>query len=255
MSTGNPLPYSSETIIQLIIKHAGSLSGVFNEINDEFKRLIQDIDILSGGGGSAALVRDVVNGISCDILASADYNLIPELMYPRYADWCLIFASSRMVLRYSEQSKYAGEINEKNWIDIIQRDGVTIWHSDPNEDPGGYRTLMVLQLAELYYKIPGLYKRLMTPEHDRILSRSNFQESSFGYSFGYGLAGAKGNAKILELPDEINLSRPEFDGQYDQVKIDLSGNNAQGDFSLHGESIKFGLTIPNISGRQNLAAQ
>ncbi|GAI80720.1 unnamed protein product, partial [marine sediment metagenome] len=32
--------------------------------------------------------------------------------------------------------------------------------SDPNQDPCGYRTLMVWQLAEDYYNAPGLYDKL-----------------------------------------------------------------------------------------------
>jgi molybdate/tungstate transport system substrate-binding protein len=253
MSVENSISSISENNNQLIIKHAGSLGGAFGEINNEFKRLNPGVDIVSGGGGSAALVRDTVRGVPCGILASADYNLIPIMMVPEHADWYLIFASSRMVLRYTEQSKYSQEINAHNWFDIIQRDAVTIWHSDPNEDPGGYRTLMVLQLAESYYKVPGLYKKLMTPEHDRIISRSNFQESASGYSFGYGLRGGPGNSKTMELPDEINLSRQEMVDLYKKAEVRLSGTHPEKLLVLHGEPVLFGLTIPNICLHKDLA--
>ncbi len=253
MSGENLISRASETNNQLIIKHAGSLGGAFNEINNEFKRLNPGIEITSGGGGSAAIVRDTVHGVPCGILASADYNLINMMMFPEHADWYLIFAASRMVLRYTERSLYSQEINTYNWIDIIQRQGVTIWHSDPNEDPGGYRALMVLQLAEAYYKIPGLYKKLMTPEHDRIVSRTNFQESATGYSFGYGIRGGSGNAKIIELPDEINLSRREMAGLYRKAEIRLSGTQPEKPVILHGEPVLFGLTIPNNCTNKDFA--
>lgn len=253
MPENNPVSNITEMKNQLIIKHAGSLGGAFGEINNEFKRLKPAIDIVTGGGGSAALVRDVVNGASCSILASADYNLISQMMLPESADWYLIFASSRMVLRYTGQSLYNQEITMENWIDIIQRSGVTIWHSDPNEDPGGYRALMVLQLAESYYKIPGLYKKLMTPEHDRIISRSNFTESALGYSFGYGLQGGPGSSKTIELPDAINLSRRDMADSYKKAEIQLTRTHTEKPLVLHGEPVLFGLTVPHICLHKELA--
>jgi molybdate/tungstate transport system substrate-binding protein len=101
---------------QLIIKHAGSLGAAFGEINSEFQRQHSDIDIVSAGGGSASLVRDVLNGVTCSILASADYVLIPDMMIPKHATWYIIFGSSRMVLRYTDRSAYYDEVNEQNWF-------------------------------------------------------------------------------------------------------------------------------------------
>ena len=240
---------------RLIIKHAGSLGGVFNQINEEFKRLHNDVEIISGGGGSASLVRDVVNGAECSILASADYSLIPRLMFPEHADWYIMFASSQMVLRYTDQSRYHDEINEKNWFEILQRKGVTFWHSDPNEDPGGYRALMVLQLAEKYYNIPGLYGKLMVPEHNRIVTRTTFQESALGYSFGYGLRGGPGVSKTISLPDEINLSRKDLAGYYSQATVRITGNNPGESFMLKGEPILFGVTIPRTCPDEQIALE
>jgi molybdate/tungstate transport system substrate-binding protein len=240
---------------QLIIKHAGSLGVAFGEINNEFKRLHPEVNVLSGGGGSASLVRDVINGKKCGVLASADYKLITELLFPNHASWYIIFAASRIVLRYTDQAKYHNEINEKNWIEILQRPGVTIWHSDPNEDPGGYRTLMVLQLAERYFHIPGLYSKLMTPEHDRIISRSNFQESASGYSFGYGLRIGSGNSKIISIPDEINLSRQDFTEYYSNAVVNIPGKNPGESISLRGEPILFGITVPEICSHKEIALE
>jgi molybdate/tungstate transport system substrate-binding protein len=103
---------------------------------------------------------------------------------------------------------------------------------------------MVLQLAEIYYRVPGLYRRLMTPEHDRIVSRSNFQESTRGYSFGYDLRLGPGNSKVIQLPDEINLSRRDLAEYYRQAEVYLSGKGPGGSFSLRGAPILFGITVP-----------
>jgi molybdate/tungstate transport system substrate-binding protein len=240
---------------RLTIKHAGSLHGVFSEINDQFKLIYPDINVISNAGGSAGLARDIVKGADCDIFVSADYNLIPHLLYPNHAGWYIIFASSQMVLRYTNKSRYQDEINQDNWIEILQREGVTFWHSDANEDPGGYRTLMVLQLAEKYYNISNLFNRLMTPEHEHIATRTTLQESAKGYSFGYGLRSSHGMSKVLSLPDEINLSRKEFTGFYNQAEIHLPGNNPGEMLTLRGEPVQFGMTIPNTCLNREFALE
>ena len=43
----------------------------------------------------------------------------------------------------------------------LQRKGVVWGHSDPNLDPCGYRSLMVMQLAAKYYDKPDLYEKLL----------------------------------------------------------------------------------------------
>ncbi|GAI28734.1 unnamed protein product, partial [marine sediment metagenome] len=61
---------------------------------------------------------------------------------------------------YTNKSRFGNEINRDNWYEILQRDGVRYGRSDPNQDPCGYRTLMVWQLAEDYYNAPELYDKL-----------------------------------------------------------------------------------------------
>lgn len=62
-------------------------------------------------------------------------------------------------LCFTEKSKYAKEINADNWYPVLQRNGVTYGRSDPDLDPCGYRTLMVWQLAEKHYNMPGLFDK------------------------------------------------------------------------------------------------
>jgi molybdate/tungstate transport system substrate-binding protein len=244
---------SKQSQRKLHVLCAGSLNAAFSEISDEFRRLYPNVKLIQEMGGSASLVREVIQGRECGVLASADYSLIRHLMLPDYAGWYIVFASNQMVLRYTDSSKYQEEINGDNWYEILQRDGVTIWHSDPDGDPGGYRALMVLQLAEKYYKVPRLYDRLMSPEHDRVITRANFQESNTGYSFGYGLNAGRGGSRVLALPDEINLSTEAFADYYKQAVVTISGKNPGEAIALYGAPILFGVTIPESYGNPELA--
>ena len=46
-------------------------------------------------------------------------------------------------------------------MQILLKKDVEWGHSDPNLDPCGYRSLMVLQLAEKFYNKPGLNEKLI----------------------------------------------------------------------------------------------
>lgn len=239
---------------RLVIKHAGGLNAAFSELNKEFKRLNPDVELVDEMGGSVDLVREVINGKECGVLGSADYSLISRLMFPEHVEWYIIFASSQMALRYTSESKYADQISERNWYEILQKDGVTLWHHNPDGDPGGYRALMVLQLAEQYYKIPGFYDKIIT-SHSKVLNRSTLEESRSGYAFSYGTHTDQSGVKHILLPDEINLSNNKFRDYYRQAVLKISGDKPGESMILRGEPILFGVTIPRSSVNQNLAIE
>ena len=140
---------------RLTVRHAGSLTPMCAEIHREFKLLNPEVEIVDVGGGGVLMAREMAQGKDCDVYASVDYSNIPNLLIPDFADWYVIFGATGFVLRYTEQSKYASEISAENWIDMVQRDDVPFWRSDPEGDPAGYRSLMVFQLAETHYWYPG----------------------------------------------------------------------------------------------------
>ena len=143
----------------LTIYHAGSLTIPFDEVTKEFNKLYPDIKVEAEVAGSVTAIRKVTElGKKADIIASADYTLIPEMMFPEYAEWYIIFATNQMVIAYTDNSLFGNEINGDNWYEILQRDGVKYGRSNPDRDPCGYRTLMVWQLAEDYYNAPELYE-------------------------------------------------------------------------------------------------
>jgi molybdate/tungstate transport system substrate-binding protein len=147
---------------KVIIFHAGSLTVPLAEIEKQFESANPGIDVQREGGGSTKMARMISElNKPADIMASADYKVIDKTLIPQKADWNIRFASNQLVLCYTEQSRYAKEVNDRNWYEILGRKDVVWGHSDPNLDPCGYRSLMVLQLAEKYYKVPGLYDRLI----------------------------------------------------------------------------------------------
>jgi molybdate/tungstate transport system substrate-binding protein len=230
--------------ITLPILHAGSLGNVVKAVNGLFQELYPDVNIEAQPAGSADAVRKITRGeADCGIIASADYHLIEKLMFPGFADWYLIFASNQMVLRYTDKTPFHEEVNSRNWYEILLRDGVNFWRFDADGDPGGYRALMVMQLAENYYGKPGLYKTLMDSPNNRLLTKDTFPLMASGYSFGYGLSTG-GPFSTLALPGEINLSKNTLQEFYRQASVKISGNQPGETVVLSGSPIFFGLTIP-----------
>ena len=138
-----------ETGGTVIIFHAGSLSVPFEEMEKRFESMYPEIDVLREAAGSQKCARMITElEKPCDIMASADYKVIDKLLIPDYAGWNIRFATNQLVLCYTDMSRYADEVNEENWYEVLQYPDVVWGHSDPNLDPCGYRSLMVMQLAE-----------------------------------------------------------------------------------------------------------
>jgi len=147
-----------QTQLRLLV--AGSLLIPFDELEQAFETQHPDVDVLVEGHGSIQCVRHVTELEElADVVAVADYALIPMLMYESenpesgqpYADWHLQFATNRLGIAYTAQSQHADEITADNWYEVVSRPGVLLGLSDPRFDACGYRGLMAAKLSEAYY--------------------------------------------------------------------------------------------------------
>jgi molybdate/tungstate transport system substrate-binding protein len=244
---------------QLQIFNAGSLTAPFEQISAEFNKVHPEVEILAEAAGSATTIRKVTElGKEGGVIGSADYLLIPELMFPQYADWYMIFASNQMCICYTDSSKYASEITSDNWYEILQRDGVTYGRSDPDQDPCGYRTLMVWQLAEKHYKTSGIYDGLYEAAGDLMRPKSVelialLQSGDLDYAFEYSSVALQQNLKYVELPPELNLSDVDFEDFYAQAEVEIAGAQPGEKVLMKGSPIVYAVTIPKNFPRQELA--
>jgi molybdate/tungstate transport system substrate-binding protein len=135
---------------KVIIFHAGSLTKPLEEIKKRFETANPGIDVQREAGGSTKMARMIFElNKSADIMASADYKVIDKTLIPEKADWNIRFASNQLVLCYTDQSRYAGEVNDHNWYEILGRKNVVWGHSDPNLDPCGY--LLIIHVSQWGY--------------------------------------------------------------------------------------------------------
>ncbi len=243
----------------LTIYHAGSLTIPFDDVTKEFNKLYPNIKVETEAAGSATAIRKLTElGKKADIIASSDYTLIPEMMFPKYAEWYIIFAANQMVIAYTNNSLFGDEINSDNWYEILQRDGVKYGRSDPNRDPCGYRTLMVWQLAQDYYNVPDLYDKLYGAAGELIRPKevdliALLESGDLDYAFEYSSVAAQHNLNYVVLPPEINLSDEDFKDFYATAQVDISGNEPGSKITKTGKPIVYGITIPKDAPHPELA--
>jgi len=233
----------------LIIFHAGSLSVPFKEIAAEFNKLYPDVKVLMESAGSVASARKITDlNRPCDILASSDYGVIDNMLIPKYADWNIKFVSNELSIVYQEKSRLAGQISSKNWFDILMKKEVAYGRADPNADPCGYRTVMSLQLAEKYYKKPGLAKMISDKDQNYIRPKevdliAILESGSIDYIFLYRSVAIQHHLKYITLPDEINLKNIDFAAQYATATLEINGKEPGKKEIIKGEPMVYSITM------------
>jgi molybdate/tungstate transport system substrate-binding protein len=281
---------------KLVVFEAGSLMVPFAQMEKEFETANPDIDVEIQAHGSIQVIRHLTElGEDVDIVAVADYSLIPLLMYQTmmpdgkpYADWYIKPAANQLVLAYTPNSKYAGELNADNWYEIITRPDVRIGLADPRMDAVGYRTLMVTKLAESFYDVDGIMRNaigryftvpiiareedgislitvpeLLEPSDDRMYLRGAsmqlvalLQSNDIDYTFEYESVVAQQGLNYLELPPEISLGDENYIENYSKVRVKLDFRRFKSVIpEFEGLPIAYGMTIAANSEQKEEAAR
>jgi molybdate/tungstate transport system substrate-binding protein len=240
----------SQPVGRLVVFHAGSLSVPFAAMEKEFESRYPKVDVLREAGGSTKLARLISKVGKCaDIMASADLAVIDKTLIPDHASFNIRFASNQLVLCYTDKSRFAEEINPGNWHEILQRQGVVWGHSDPDLYSAGYRSLMVLQLAEKFYQQPGLYEKLLgnrppanvRPKAAELISL--LQGGEMDYAWEYLSVAVQHGLRFVSLNDHINLGNYQMDGFYQQAGVKVTGAEPGMFITRKGQSITYGLTM------------
>jgi molybdate/tungstate transport system substrate-binding protein len=243
----------------LVIFHAGSLSVPMKEITAAFKKNHPEVNILMESAGSVECARKVTDlNKPCDILASADYKVIDNMLIPRYSDWNIKFISNEMSIVYTEKSRFSAQINLHNWYEILQKKEVAYGRADPDSDPCGYRSVMTMQLAEKYYNRPGLAailttkdKNYMRPKEVDLLAL--LESQSVDYIFLYKSVAIQHNLKFLVLPAEVNLKDPDFTSLYNTAVVLINGKEPGKKVAMKGEPMIYGVTLINSAPNKPVA--
>lgn len=253
---------------EVYILHAGSLTKPFERINE----INDNLSVKSEPHGSVKVSRLVSEGQkSPDIAAVSDYSLIPDYMISENLTESYIqFARNEVVLAYKEGSKYSDEINQNNWYKILSRPDVSFAFGNANADPGGYRAVMAMQLAEMHYDNSNIFDVLVAnntaisaPEKEngkytiemKKLDQLNpsdkvevgamevavipkLEEGSVDYMFNYRSIAKQHGFDFVELPGQVHLGRIKYADTYNKVRVKLTDGTVK-----KGKPIVYGITL------------
>jgi molybdate/tungstate transport system substrate-binding protein len=236
----------------LTVFGAGTLDTPFTAEFQAFKKQNPGVTIHSMFEASADAIKAVTQlHQPADVVGSADYSLIPQLMFggkKPYATWYVGFVSNQITFAYTSHSKGASQLTASNWYKILAEPGVHIGRSNPAADPSGYQILQMLQLAGGYYHDPGLSAAVLKNSPDSSVATtetsllSALQSGQIDYLAIYKSNALEDHLDYLKLPDEINLSDPGMAAAYSKVTIN-GGSLGE----LTGKPIIYGLTVPTTA--------
>lgn len=285
---------NEETVLKVV--PAGSLVGPFEDLEAGFEATHPDVDVQVESHGSIQCIRQVTDlHRDVDLVVVADEALIPDLMYRpveggsgNYTDSYTPFATNRVVIAFSNQSRYADEITSENWYEVLSRPDVVVGISNPMLDAAGYRSLMVTTLAEKYYgndtifdAVLGDYLQpnvtveeaggvtsitlpeVLKQETGKIRIRdgsifllSLLESGGVDYAFEYRSVAEEHGLRYVSLPPEIDLGSAAYDDNYRTVIVKL-GFKRFGSIGSDrvGDPIVYAATIPNSAPHPALARE
>ncbi len=212
-----------------------------------------------GAVAAARMIRDRLR--SPDIFISADPAVNAQLLMGQQnrnlVEWYLTFASSSLVIAYHPRSRFKdgfeqARVGKLPWYEVLARPGVKFGRTNPNLDPKGYRTLFLFELAERYYRKPGLTQALLGsptnpaqifPEPE-LLIRLESGQLDAGVFYRHEVVAHR--LPFIDLPDEINQGNPRLAHLYRERAYTTDRGT-----TFVGTPILFTITIPNTA--RNLA--
>lgn len=230
---------------RLHIFHAGVAAGVVKDTVKRWNELHPELPAKTTQDGSVDLIRECLAGEPCDVLISAD-DLVMKMMLPQGSlEKLRVWAGNRMVVMGSG-------INDSNWEEKLLDPDAVFSHHDPYGDPGGYRSVMAMLLADKYKE--GLTEKLMAhPGHQGMEHAKPFFLLSGkrpDYEFGYYTAAKARGIDHAELPDIMNLGNEDLAEEYAKVSFAVDEDN-----TVTGSPVHHGITIPETAMHKEAAEE
>jgi molybdate/tungstate transport system substrate-binding protein len=170
-------------------------------------------------------------------------------------------ASTSIVLAYSPKSAFAPKFANAaydSWPELLQTPGLRFGRTDPAVDPQGQYALYTLQLAETYYKLPGLAAKIAGPTENpaeifaepSLLAR--LQEGQLDATLGYKSAVLSQHLPFITLPPQINFGSPAYKEAYHQASLTLTVKGVTK--TSHPSALVFYATVLNNAANPQAAA-
>ncbi|WP_254763452.1 substrate-binding domain-containing protein [Natrinema marinum] len=244
----------------MMIFHAGSLAPPFGEAEPHFEEE-HGVDVTREAKGSVDSKNKITQqNRKADVLGVSDFRLIRDDIVPDYGDWYAVFTTNSMSIQYREDSPGADDISKDNWWEVLSRDGITIGHSDPAVDPGGYRAVMTQQLGKEEFEGERLYdeatyrklrENSTVPTGTETHLEGQLESGELDYVFYYQSISSTSGKPFIDLQPEVDLSKATstYADHYAKAEVETDSG------TYTGAPIAYGLTVPSVARSPELGAK
>jgi molybdate/tungstate transport system substrate-binding protein len=239
----------------VVVLAAASLTRAFSELQQQFNKDNPRLEVRLETGGSQELCRKVAElNDRADVVATADYRVIENILLPHHATYNIKFTTNEVVLAHLEHSKYTAEVTAENWPAILLRPDVRLGTVDRDLAPIGYATLLVWKLAELHLGkdkvgedlagklLARCEKRHIMPDESELLKL--LESKAIDYAFMYRSTAEEHRLKKVELPDAYNLGATGMGATYGKASVSVKMKRSDAMKEIRGAPITYGVTIP-----------
>lgn len=256
---------------------AGSLQGVLTTAAQEFEALHPGVNIYITSAGSIDCANRIKQGQPCDLFFSADFYVIKNMLYQtpipsfpvvNYTDWWVDFATNTLCIAYSPT---AIPLTNTTWYTALSTgydngQKVTWARANPDQDPCGYRTLIMLNISDTYYpdhssEYPGYPVNPSNSSQGILLSEVEskpspswitvaaksaniialLQANELDYGIVYESNANQSGLNYVALPDNVSLGYQPYNAWYSQFSVTPTTTTYQGSW------IQYRATIPNTA--------
>ena len=225
----------------LHVYYAGSLVDIMTRVIEPNFSMnnsspIQFTTYSAASGILAGLISNGVNFTDVFISASSKYDL--QLMnisfnHSELVMWYLPWMSTRLGIAYSYSSPilptFEAVVNGSlPWYHALNKDTMKIGRTDPNSDPKGYLTVILMRLAERFYNVSGLETTILGSANNpqQIYAEQNLEsflaEGALDVGFFYESEQQWGvTSGFIPLPPELDFSTPSLNNYYAQVLLSI----------------------------------
>ena len=238
---------------------AGVAGKLARATADAFAAKNPEVQVNLQIGGSTAGVNRVLAGEAFDVLILADDSDISGRLMPRYTDGYFIWGGNAM-------SVIGCDVTAENWAERLSDPTSIITHRNPYDDPGGYRAVMALKLADRVE--PGLAERILRNPGYKGLDRAQYARPKDGsqpkfkgpqppqpghYDISYRSMPVALGFPFADLPAVMNLGDPDFEEAYRSVTFMVDGPSGECSQEVRGTTIFHAVCLPSNAAQPALA--
>jgi molybdate/tungstate transport system substrate-binding protein len=224
------VPGLSQDLTPLDVAYAGSMGSMMEGPVKAAVAKTLGIAMRGRAAGSDALAKLIVGGtIPVDVFVPVTPGPMQTVITAGKAAHGVPIARTEMVIAYSPKSQFADAFKAQPWYEVLMMSGVRFGRTDPATDPQGRNIIFTMQLAETYYKVPGIAKKILGDDVNpsQIFAEptveARLQSGELDAASAYRIQPGPFNLPYVTLPDEINLGNQSMHEAYQAASLTLAG--------------------------------